>query len=341
MATLIDRQTQQRCILQSHHSFGRLKSSVNTIVSNAYVSKIHAFIEWNQQHWLLRDVSTNGTWVNGHKLGRDQVIELNIGDVITLASKSGYAFEVDDTSPPCDCLIPIEHNGEAIQLENFHLLPSEESHKMILSFNNQTYSWWKELFDENLNESTASVELSDKEYLSIDGLTWQLQINRTAENTQLLRPTITSMDELTLLFQTSQDEETTHILIQSSDGAVDLLVRSHHYLTLALARRRAEDIAAGVNESEQGWLYAELLAKDLGLDPSHLNIQIYRIRKQFVDALNNACESNNIIERNGGKLRLGSKFFCIIKGDQIESDTSQYAKLNLKQYSDMMESVTY
>jgi len=64
MAVLINKQTQQKCLLQSHHSFGRLEHSVNTCISNAYVSKVHAFIEWNESHWLLRDVSSNGTWVN-------------------------------------------------------------------------------------------------------------------------------------------------------------------------------------------------------------------------------------------------------------------------------------
>jgi hypothetical protein len=73
------------------------------------------------------------------------------------------------------------------------------------------------------------------------------------------------------------------------------------------------------------------LAKDLGVDASHLNIQIYRIRKQFVDALNNACESSNIIERNAGKIRLASKSFRIIKGDNVECDTGQSTEQNTSQ----------
>lgn len=322
MAVLINNQTQQRSILKSHHSFGRLDGSVNTFISDVFVSKIHAFIEWNERHWLLRDVSSNGTWLNGNKLARDQVAQLNVGDTITLASKSGYAFEVLDLKPPCDCLMPIEHNSEAIELEFLHLLPCNESQQILLSYNNQTYSWWQEILDDNFTQSIMSCELNDQAYLTIDGLTWQLQINRAIANTQLLRPSITSLDELTFLFQTSLDEESTQVFMQSDEQNIDFLVRSHHYLTLTLARQRVKDMQAGVADSEQGWLYAEMLAKDLGLDASHLNIQIYRIRKQLVDALNNSCESSNIIERNGGKLRLASKNFCIIKGDKLECDTS-------------------
>ncbi len=328
MAVLINNQTKKNSILQSHHSFGRLQNSVNTFVSDVYVSKIHAFIEWNEQHWLLRDVSSNGTWVNGNKLARDQVAQLNVADVITFASKSGYAFEVTDINPPCDCLIPIEHNSEAIELEFLHLLPSKKSQQTLLSYNNKTYSWWQEILDDNLGQPISPFELSDREYLDIDGLTWQLQVNRSIADTQQLRPNVTSLDQLNFLFQTSLDEESTHVLMQNGEKNIDLLVRSHHYLTLCLARQRAKDMQAGIDESEQGWVYAEMLAKDLGLDASHLNIQIYRMRKQFVDALNNACESSNIIERNAGKLRLASKFFRISKGDNVECDTRQLKSLS-------------
>jgi hypothetical protein len=329
MAILINRQTKQRCILQSHHSFGRLQSSVNTFVADVYTSKIHAFIEWNDQHWLLRDVSSNGTWLNGIKLARDQIAQLNIGDVLNFASKSGYAFEVADVNAPCDCLIPVEHNSEAIELEYFHLLPCKKSQQLILSYNNQTYSWWQEILDDNLSQLIIPAELHDRECLSIDGLTWQLQINRTIADTQLLRPTVTSLDELTFIFQTSLDEESTHIVMQSGEQNIDMLVRSHHYLTLTLARQRAKDMQEGVDVTEQGWVYADMLVKDLGLDASHLNIQIYRIRKQFVDALNNSCESSNIIERNAGKLRLASKCFRILKGDKVECETSYLTSQSL------------
>ena len=165
------------------------------------------------------------------------------------------------------------------------------------------------------------MELQNKDVLTIDGLKWQLQINSTLADTQILRPSVTSLNELTFLFQTSLDEESTHVFMQSGEQKLDLLVRNHHYLTLCLARQRAKDVNAGLANSEQGWVYSELLAKGLGVDASHLNILIYRIRKQFVEALNNTCETSNIIERNVGKIRLASTCFCIIKGDEVEYDT--------------------
>lgn len=321
MATLFNKKMQQRCFLHSHHSFGRLKNSVNSLVEDSIVSKVHAFIEWNDRYWFLRDVSSNGTWLNGNRLRQDQVVRLNVGDVINFANNSSNAFEVLDTKAPCDCLIPIAHNGEVIELEYFHLLPSQKSHEILLRYNNQTCSWWQEILDDNLSESATPMELQNREYIIIGGLKWQLQINRPLAETQIVRPKVTSLNDLILLLQTSLDEESTHLYIQTGDKNIDLLVRSHHYLTLFLARQRVKDIKAGFASSEQGWVYAESLARDLGVDASHLNIQIYRIRKQFVEALNNTCETSNIIERNTGKIRLASNFFKIIKGDKVEYDT--------------------
>lgn len=333
MATLVNLQTQQRCLLQSHHTVGRLNSSVNTLISDSYISKIHAFIEWNGEHWLLRDVSSNGTWLNGNRLSMEQIAKLDVGDEIAFASKETHIFTLADINPPCDCLVPVEHNSEAIELEFCHLLESKQSQPMILSYNNNTYSWWQEILDDNLNQPTKTAELSDQSMLTVDGLIWQLQINRSIEDTQILRPTITSIDEIIFEFHTSLDEESTQLRLQSGEQNIDLLLRSHHYLTLTLARQRAHDIKVGLDDSEQGWVYAEHLAKDLGLEAGHLNIQIYRIRKQFIDALNNCCETSNIIERSAGKLRFAGHFFCIYKGDSIECDTRQGMSSRVQQNS--------
>ena len=324
MATLLNLQTNQKYLLQSHHSFGRLKSSVNTFIPDPYISKVHTFIEWNGQYWLMRDVSTNGTWLNGNKLSKEKSVILHAGDIISLASKTGTSFKVTDVNPPCDLLVPIDHEDDAIELQYFHLISNQGAPKVVLSFNNQTYTWWQEVLTEDLTESHEAFELDDREYLHVGGQTWQLQVNRTIDDTCLLRPSVSSLDELTFQFQTSLDEETTQVTLTNSEQSIDLLIRSHHYLTLSLARKRAFDIKLNVEESEQGWVYAECLAKELGLGASHLNIQIYRIRKQFIDALNNACDSADIIERKGGKLRLASKNFRISKGDTLEFDAEQY-----------------
>ena len=95
-------------------------------------------------------------------------------------------------------------------------------------------------------------------------------------------------------------------------------MRSHHYLTLNLARYRARDAQKGLDVSQQGWVYAEQLEKDLGIDSCYMNIQIHRARKQFADALEHLCDVRQLIERKAGKLRFGGTKFQILKGQQLE-----------------------
>ena len=168
----------------------------------------------NGEYWIMRDVSTNGVWLNGKKLTKNQVVLLHVNDVISFASVEGNSFQLSDVSAPCDLLVPIDHENDAIELQYFHLLSSQGAPKVVLSFNNQTYSWWQEVLTDNLNQSATSTELDDKEYLQVDGLTWQLQVNRTIDDTCILRPSIASIDDLTLEFHTSLDEESTQLLIK-------------------------------------------------------------------------------------------------------------------------------
>src|SRR5690606_2633313 len=98
---------------------------------------------------------------------------------------------------------------------------------------------------------------------------------------------------------------------------IDLAVRTHHYLLLQLARHWAEDSARGLDHQSRGWTYAEQLAAELGLDSTHMNIQIYRARKQLADSLPNNCGHQDLLERSGGKIRFGGEKFKIFKGSAL------------------------
>ena len=112
------------------------------------------------------------------------------------------------------------------------------------------------------------------------------------------------------------DEETTQLELRQQQ-VLDLAVRTHHYLLLQLARHRAEDAARGLDSKSQGWVYAEDLAAELGLDSTHMNIQIFRARKQLSDMLPDALGQHCLLERRGGKIRFGCEKFKIFKGEQL------------------------
>jgi hypothetical protein len=94
----------------------------------------------------------------------------------------------------------------------------------------------------------------------------------------------------------------------------ELGARSHHAMLLELGRLRLRDRAAEVPVSEEGWTHIEQLARRLDLEPSHINVQVYRVRRQLARAgvPNPGC----IIQRRSGcgELRLG---FAMIDIDRL------------------------
>ncbi len=133
-----------------------------------------------------------------------------------------------------------------------------------------------------------------------------------------------AVETLQLTFLLSDDEETTWLDIHYGNHSISLGARSHHYLTLNLARHRAKDAAKGIILTRQGWVYTDVLIRELGIEQRHLNIQVYRARKQLSEAL--AVLANDtitlpelpLIERMNGQLRLATEQFSITKGDTVE-----------------------
>ena len=93
---------------------------------------------------------------------------------------------------------------------------------------------------------------------------------------------------ISLHFDVSLDEEHVFLSITQDQRRLDLGERVHHYALLTLARRRLADRASGIDPHSQGWIDTELLSKMLGLEAAHLNIQIFRMRRQIALAMRGA-----------------------------------------------------
>jgi hypothetical protein len=80
---------------------------------------------------------------------------------------------------------------------------------------------------------------------------------------------------------------------------------------LSLARSRLEDRKArhapdgGPPESSEGWVYQDELANQLAIDETHLNVAVFRCRRQLAEA--GITGAASIIERRRPtrELRLG------------------------------------
>jgi hypothetical protein len=108
-----------------------------------------------------------------------------------------------------------------------------------------------------------------------------------------------------LRFAVSRDEEHVSLVALHAGGAIDLGERSHHYMLLTLARARLRDRDRGHTEAEEGWLYHSELARMLAMEPSHLNIAVFRCRRQIGES--GIIGAAEVIERRRAtrQLRLG------------------------------------
>lgn len=320
MAYLIDKTTNQCCYLRPHHVFGRLMESVHTQIAKPEVSKIHCVIEYHDQQWWLKDLSTNGTWLNHKRLDKHKSVQLSKGDTISMAGPKAQEYEVAEVGMPCDHLIPLrlEENQAAIPLSRYNLLPSDNAPEYSLMFHSLLNRWQLERVQAPQPQHSL---LQDGDVIQLSGSPWRLQSSANYAATIAIHPSVSSIQDLCLCFNVSQDEESTHLSLQCPEQTVDLKVRSHHYLSLLLARKRILDMQNDLNGDNQGWLYTEELTKQLGIDEYHANIQIHRFRKQVADNLNSLDDLDKLIERRPGMLRLGCSNISILKAGQLESTT--------------------
>lgn len=322
MAYLLNQQTNQYCYLYAHHTFGRFSYSVDTLFECSSISKIHAIIEWKNQQWVIRDLSTNGTWLNNHKLIKEKANSLKINDQICFSAIGEHRFIVKDLSPPCDLLIPCSDiktsDGQppsAITLAPYHLLPAEKTPEVAIIYNQQTGQWRMEYIAEDIIEPCF---LNDNDYVVFGNQKWQLKLSHLEKKTELQYTTEYSINDLAFTFDLSLNEESTKLKVKTPEKIIDLQARSHHYLTLNLARYRALDAKKGIISANQGWVNTGRLIKDLGVDMTYLNIQIYRTRKQFSDCFTDVENVENIIERQLRQVRFAGASFEIFKGHQLE-----------------------
>lgn len=312
--------------LNYHHTIGRLPDKVDTLINEPFVSRVHTLLQWQSNNWQLRDMSRNGTWLNGERLGHNQPAPINTNDTLQFGSPNAAIYEVVDDSPPSDALIHWQPEFQDIPfvyyLEDYQFLPDSDSPELVLYKKNNIW------LAEKLEPAQQIVtEISDKDTVYFDAKQWQLRLVDQNNMTMMVEHCAAEPEDTQLLFNLSQDEEHCHLTIKFKGEKISLDSRSHHLLTLNLARYRVADKQSTVHEDEQGWVYIQQLSKDLGLEERHINIQIHRARKQISDTFGKELECSHFIERRLGQVRLGFPFFEINKGGQIEASTCPQERL--------------
>ena len=297
MASLLNLQTGEEVFLLAQHIVGRHPTSSNTVLSHPDASRTHATISWNGEYWLLQDNSTNGTYINGSHISRGTSLHLNPGDKVNFANIDADTWAMKDAEAPKSVLIPEMEDSPLIILENIAVLPSEECPEVTLYLSPQGH-WVCE------NQSGYCCELTTGDRVGTSESSWRfVEAEACAETLRIAAQSITTSSEVEVHFEVSQNEEHVALRFKMDDEEYDLGERNHHYLMLLLARQRIADKTAGFTEAEQGWVEKEKLSKMLRLSETHINIQVYRFRKQIVKALPQTLILPQVIERRTGEIR--------------------------------------
>ena len=303
--------------LRAYHLFGRAAEKVDSTVEAPMASRVHAAIGWTDGQWFVRDMSSNGTWLNGEKLPKNHTVIVKQGDKLCFGDPQGNTWELLDLSHPQSLLIDTENPDSTIVLEDYTFIPDEGEPSAVAVYSPTGGSW--SLQDVNVNNPNSGEHLGHGNVVDCAGRSWQVFLADSESATYTIDAPQQGLAQYEFVFRLSLDEENTLMEVHTDGDMIDLGDRTHHYLLAHLARKRATDAADGLDEASQGWIDTEQLCRDLGLELSHANIQIFRARKQLAKAVTSPLEPDALIERGKGRLRFGGKRLKVFKGESLNA----------------------
>lgn len=311
MAIMENLVTGQQIFLKSHHVFGRNRAKADTVLKNKDISQIHASIRWDGRDWILTGLGRNGTWIDDIHLIPGKTSRLKKGTVIRFGSAEESAWRLTDQQPPATILVPVKGGGPVIELNHFHALPDDRTPDISI-YISHAGQWVCE------NEKGV-VPLNNGDIVAYGREAWQFFCAESVDVTVERECT----KNIRFCFCVSHDEEHVSLKIAHGQNTIDLGERAHHYLLLTLARQRLKDAETGLDQETQGWIELDQLSDMLNLEASHLNIQIFRARKQVNGALPELSSLPPVVERRVGSLRFGYSDFQIMRGSGIEGTLCQ------------------
>lgn len=306
MAIIENISTGEMVFLKSHHVFGRNRGKADTELKSKDISQIHASIRWDGWMWMLTDFSRNGVWVDGVRLAHGRTMGLTEGHIIRFGSSEESVWKLLDQKPPANILIPLESGAPVIELGRLNALPDDATPDISV-YLSQTGQWVYE------NENGVTP-LGSGDVIRHTSGSWEFVCAEPVDMTFSKEED----REIRFIFHVSLDEEHVAVQIQLGEEVIDLGERAHHYMLLTLARQRLQDARDGQDQSTQGWIDLDRMSAMLDLEPSHLNIHIFRIRKQVHGALPETLNFPQVVERRLRGLRFGYTDFQILRGALVE-----------------------
>ena len=307
MGTIRETSTGRTRFLESDYLIGRNNGSLT--LNEPYVSGVHAEIRWTGQVWELKDLgSRNGTYLDGRRV--DPITSHRI----TKGSRIGFGkmqqeWEVVDDAGPGVMAIPLE-GGDPVLLEgDLIALPSSTDPRATI-YRALDGTWLLETSDE------LPRPISHHSVFRAVGQSWRFSCSDMSPATLATSDLADfgfMVSRLQLRLSVSLDEEYINVRATCDQREIDLGARRHNFLLLTLARRRLADAAAGCPDTACGWIDLEELAHDETMAPPHLNIDVFRIRRQFTEE--GVVDGAAIIERRPQprQIRIGTGHIVITR----------------------------
>jgi hypothetical protein len=305
MGWILDKTTDSRRRLEPEHFVGR-GLNCSLCIPERYVSAQHALVRWNGERWEVKDLgSRNGTFVNGVRVRPGEELPVRQGARIAFG-KIEREWELVDETAPSPMAVPTDGGEAVLGDDDFIVLPSPEDPRVTL-YRNAEGSWVLEQPNE------ASAPIASLQNFEVDGRTFRFCCPQNILKTSIAEmPMEVDVRNIRLQFSVSRDEEHVQLRVECPSKTHDIGARAPNYLLLTLARRRMADAAEGLPETSCGWIYQEDLAHDPSMAGPQLNIDVFRIRKQF-GALG-ISDAANIIERRPRthQLRIGTGRLSVV-----------------------------
>jgi len=291
--------------LEHEHLVGRAPRAALRL-QQKHVSAQHAIVRYHAETWCVRDLgSLNGTFVDCMRLKPGEERTLEVGAKIAFG-RLEQDWEFVDDSPPRAMVVPVDGASPIVAEGDFIAVPSSQD-PVATIFRNVEGSWI-------LEQSDSVGPITNQQTFEVDHRAFKFTCPEDICKTSLADPLgDLEVRHLHLAFSVSRDEEHVELRVTCGPRSFDLGARNHNYLLLLLARKRIEDARDGTSENSCGWLYQEDLVRYLKVEPTQLNIDVFRIRKQF--SMIGVEDAATILERRvrTRQVRLGASRLTIVQ----------------------------
>jgi hypothetical protein len=273
MARIRDEDTGIEIVLEPNHLVGR-SEHCTTRLPDSYVSAEHASLRWDGKNWIVRDLgSRNGTFVDDSQVGPASGTAVQQGSRIAFGNQ-GRVWKLIDAEAPSTMAIPAEGGDPILASDGLLVLPSPDE-PLVTVYRDQAGAWV-------VDTGRALDKATDQGLLEAGGKRFRLCLAQVMAETSPLEAMVgRRAGDLCLRFRVSQDEEHVELHVEAGSTWHDLGARAHNYMLLYLARHRLRDGDAGLPPTSCGWVYQDEMCEALRLDPERLNVDVYRIRRQF------------------------------------------------------------